>query len=231
MLISDEVFSEMVYDGENEGTTTGTSRPAARNSSVPVFTLNGISKMFASPDLKLAWIAVTGARTVTADLLDRLETANDTFLSCTSLSQHILPGLFERGANLPRQMTDVLRTNRDQLLASCGVPVSRPPQMGEKAVPLRGEGGLRIVPPTGGIHAVIGVPRSAASPWIDDEDLAVTLLRERELYVHPGYFYGIEERENEIYLVVSFLKKHDLLAEGLSRLASFVSGRHRSPTI
>ena len=39
---------------------TRSPRPAALASDVVVFTLNGVSKMFACPDLKLGWIAVTG---------------------------------------------------------------------------------------------------------------------------------------------------------------------------
>lgn len=225
MLISDEVFSEMSYPGFGRLSGQPVPRPAGLRSTVPVFTLNGISKMFASPDLKLGWIAVSGDPIAIAEPLERLEVANDTFLSCTSLTQHILPGLFAKGAGLMTEMNGTLLGNRDQLLSSLGVALSV--NSGAPAGPLVGTTGLRIVAPTGGIHAVIGVPRGPRAKWHDDEDFAVALLKSTGVYLHPGYFYGIEESEDELYVVVSFLKRRALLEEGVARLVSFVSGADR----
>ncbi|HUX19709.1 MAG TPA: pyridoxal phosphate-dependent aminotransferase, partial [Spirochaetia bacterium] len=222
MLISDEVFSEMAYPGFGRIAGQPVARPAGLTSTVPVFTLNGISKMFASPDLKLGWIAVSGDPIAVAEPLDRLEVANDTFLSCTSLTQHILPGLFAKGQGLMSEMNETLLENRDLLLSSLGA--GSPASSGMPTGPLVGTSGLRVAAPTGGIHAVIGVPRGTKRGWSDDESFAVELLRSRGVYLHPGYFYGMEERSEEIYVVVSFLKRRALLEEGLARLVSFASG-------
>ncbi len=227
-LITDEVFSEFVYaDGNEEPVCL--PRPAAHRSGATVFTLNGISKMFASPDLKLAWIAATGDSLQLSRLLDRIEIANDTFLSCSSLSQSILPSFFEHGRDFGRTMVERLDDNRKLLLESLGASsevsgskrTGLPPRSSGRS-PLSCSGGLRLVPPNGGIHCVIGIPRSSGMSWIDDEDFAVQLLRNKGIYLHPGYFYGLEEGENEIYAVISFLKKRELLAEGLARVVSFV---------
>lgn len=219
MVISDEVFSEFIYSGGPRDSNGRLPRPAARGAAVPVFTLNGISKMFASPDLKLAWIAVSGNDRRVDELTDRIEVANDTFLSCSSLSQHILPGLFERGGELSRQMRERLEANRSLLLTT--LSVAEEPTDGAPR-PLHGTRGLRIVPPTGGVHCVIGIPLRPDSLFLDDEDFAVRLLRDTHLYVHPGYFYGIEESVRQSYVVVSFLKERELLAEGLTRLVSYL---------
>lgn len=220
MLVTDEVFSEFLYDGR----AGHLPRPAAARSTVPVFTLNGISKMFASPDLKLAWIAATGREDVVDHLVDRLELANDTFLSCSSLTQHILPDLFDRGGEMQQDMVGRLSENRRLLLEALtdGHP-------GRDELPVRPPGrpvecvrGIRLVVPEGGIHCVLGIPRAAGVRWNDDEDFAVRLLEERRVYLHPGYFYGLEERAEEIYVVISFLKEPKLLVDGLRRLLSFV---------
>lgn len=224
MLICDEVFSEFLYKGGNDDGFGELPRPSSRASRVPVFTLNGISKMFASPDLKLAWIAASGEDSALAEPLDRLETANDTFLNCSSLSQYLLPGLFERGREFQRAMVERLRSNRARLLSALAVEDER----GSSAVPapLQGAAGLRIVPPNGGIHCVLGVPRLAGGRWSDDEGFAVMLLREKGVYLHPGYFYALEEGPKELYVVVSFLKEPDALSEALRRLVSFLHEEH-----
>ncbi|WP_455381600.1 pyridoxal phosphate-dependent aminotransferase [Salinispira pacifica] len=198
MLICDEVFSEFLYDG------TPLVRPmdrAGRDESAPlVFTLNGISKMFALPDLKLSWIAVTGPVTAVEAAVDRLEVANDMFLNCNSFSQYLLPHLFESGADFVRGMVERLDASRRALLAG----LSSLPQ-------------LRVTPPNGGIHATIGIEGLPAG-W-DDERVAVELLRREQVYVHPGYLYGIED---STFIVVSFLHEPDSFARGLTRLCSSI---------
>lgn len=225
MIIADEVFSEMLY-GDSDGPVPQLARPAAIRTGFPVFTLNGISKMFASPDLKLAWIAVSGDAPAQGELLERLELANDTFLSCSSLTQYLLPSLFEHKRELTAAMTSRMRANRTQLLDSLGAEPNTdalgPTGFPTDGKPVECRKGIRLVPPNGGIHCVLGIPRSKRRRWADDENFAVELLGEKKLYVHPGYFYGIEEREDELYVVVSFLKERESLAEGLERLVSFV---------
>ncbi len=227
-LISDEVFVELFFEGFRTGSSGAVPRPAGGGRNVPIFTLNGISKMFASPDLKLGWIAATGPEGRVDPLVDRLEIANDTFLSCTSLTQHILPGMFERGTGLFQTMRESLAFNRDRL--THGLGAQRPhrvesPQrpVAQHSGPVPCAAGMRVVTPTGGIHAVVGIPRLGGRIWKDDEEFAVQLLRETGIYVHPGYFYGMEEQGDELYVVVSFLKKPALLEPALSRFVSFVS--------
>ncbi len=201
VLISDEVFSEFVY-----GEAPSLPRPGALGSPVPVFTLNGISKMFASPDLKLGWMLATGEPSRTAELLKRLEIANDVYLSCSSLSQRILPGLFASAAAFTQAMVREIEGRRAMLIRA-----------------LEATGTLGFVPPRGGIHCPVEIPGALAGPD-DDEELALRLLRERHLYVHPGFFYGFEERPDRLFIVVSFLLAAEKLAEALARLSSFASG-------
>jgi alanine-synthesizing transaminase len=197
-LISDEVFSEFLYDGAD------LARPAAAGRDVLVFTLNGVSKMFASPDLKLGWIAVTGPRARVSEVLDELETVNDVYLSCSSPAQFLLPRLFAHGAAFQREMVARVDAGRRLMLdALASLP------------------GVRVVRPNGGIHAVVELTRPGAP---DDEELCVRLLREQAVYVHPGYFYDIEDR---VALIVSFLKERSQLEDGLARLARFLKAAAR----
>src|SRR3989338_1947436 len=103
-LICDEVFSEF-YFGESVY-----PRPVGLTNPRLCFTLNGISKLFALPHLKLGWIAVTGERTLVETAVDRLETATDTFLAAHTPIQQALPALFSEGAGfLARYRQEVAR--------------------------------------------------------------------------------------------------------------------------
>lgn len=206
-IIFDEVFSEFRYDGPPVAAGGKLPRPAALDAGVAVFTLNGISKMFACPDLKLAWIALSGPPDRVNEPLEVLEVANDTFLNCSSLSQSILPGLFLAGADFTRGMVDEVAGNRELLLRS----LSELP------------GSVTLKPPSGGIHCILEIANEERR-WEDDEELAVDLLERTGVYLHPGYFYGLDPgaRSRRIFAVVSFLKRRSALTEGLARLASFL---------
>jgi len=211
-LVFDEVFSEFRYAGSPQSRSGSLPRPAGLAASVPVFTLNGISKMFACPDLKLAWIAATGPARLLSPAMDRLEIANDTFLNCSSLSQSILPGLFAEGGSFTSGMVTEVDAGRRLLLESLS-----------SAGPA-----VRVVEPVGGIHCVLDI--DARGRFADDEDFAVSLLRETGVYLHPGYFYGMDdEGDGRVRAVVTFLKERRALARGLSLMKAFLSdGRSRS---
>lgn len=232
-IISDEVFSEFLYApyapaGETPPSVSpsepfGLPRPAALGLPLPVYTLNGISKMFASPDLKLGWIAVSGDRKRIAEPVERLEVANDIFLNCSSLAQFILPALFAKAGKFTKGMVADLARKRDVLVAAvnagAGVVASRPPAFDATAGGAPDRGSVSLLPPRGGIHCPVRI----ALPGGDDEEFALGLLRERLVYLHPGYFYGFEEAADSFHVVLSFLLREDLLAEGLSRFIDFLS--------
>jgi hypothetical protein len=52
-----------------------------------------------------------------------------------------------------------------------------------------------------------------------DEDLAIALLRECGVLVHPGHFYDFP---NDGYLVLSLITEPAVFSEGISRLLNFV---------
>ncbi len=202
-LVCDEVFSEFLY-GDGGAAPAPLPRPAAVASDVLVFTLNGVSKMFACPDLKLGWIAATGPAPAVREALEALETVNDVYLSCSSPAQFLLPRLFAHGREFQRDMVARVDAGRRLLVET-----------------LAGVAGVRLAPPRGGIHAIadLGQPRPGGP---DDEELCVRLLRGEGVYVHPGYFYDIDDR---VAIVLSFLKERTQLESGLARLARFLKAR------
>jgi aspartate/methionine/tyrosine aminotransferase len=66
----------------------------------------------------------------------------------------------------------------------------------------------------GGWYAVLRVPATRG-----DKDLAIELLTQKDVYVHPGHFFDFP---GEGYLVVSLITDEQEFAEGIRRvLAAF----------
>jgi len=185
-IVADEVFCEFPY-ALGSVPPLGALMPGAT-----VFHLNGISKMFALPDLKLGWIAISGPRA--GDYIERLELLNDTLLSANSLTQTMLPALFERGAPFVATMRARIRAALDGALAVLG------------AMPA-----MQVAPPPAGAYLF---PRVRGC---DDEEALVMRLLDAGLFAHPGYFY---DADDGCRLMLSAVLEPSRLSEGLVRLHS-----------
>ncbi|NJO06770.1 MAG: pyridoxal phosphate-dependent aminotransferase [Chloroflexaceae bacterium] len=183
-LICDEVFAPFTYRATN------TPPLATLHPTLPVLTLNGISKMFALPDMKLGWIVLNAP--AQAQYGERLELLNDTFLSANSLTQFLLPTLFEEGQPFVAAMVERVRHNIDtvlQRLSACPA--------------------LQVHPPDGGYYLF-----PALHEEHDEEALVIRLL-EAGVLVHPGFFYGDVPGT---HLMISALTDPPQLVTGLERL-------------
>lgn len=183
-VICDEVFAEFTY-AISATPPLGTLHPE-----LSIFHLNGISKMFALPDLKLGWIALS--RLATLRYGERLELLNDTFLGANSLTQSMLPTLFVQGMEFVAAMRCRIRSNIELALRM----LANSPR-------------LEVHPPDGGYYLfprVVGLE--------EEEDLVIQLL-EHGVLVHPGYFYGYADGA---HLMISCLTQPDQLAKGIERL-------------
>ena len=89
-IISDEVFNEFLF-GED-----ALPRPCFTDAPL-VFTLNGFSKMFALPGMKIGWIGVSGDEHLVDRSLAALELISDTFLPVNETAQFAVPQIFARG--------------------------------------------------------------------------------------------------------------------------------------
>ena len=193
-LICDEVFSEF-YFGEGRF-----PRPIVVAKPNLCFTLNGISKMFALPALKLGWIAVTGEKSLVASAVDRLETTADTFLSCHIPIQEALPELFVKGQNFLKSYREEVGRRRELAIKI----LRQSPEIG-------------FVEPVGGFYLMGEIRKNIP---MSEEDFVIRLMQEKNVFVHPGYFYDYEKG---IHLVVSFLVREKDLEKGLLSLLDFIS--------
>ena len=183
-LIVDEVFRELVYDGVQAPRPHGTEAPL-------VFALNGFSKMFALPGLKIGWMAVSGRSAEVDRAMRTLEMISDTFLPVNEPAQLAVPAILEAGADFLPAYRGELERRRNAALAALGA--------------------LAPSPPSGGVHMVLPVGRE-----VDEDALALELLEDARVLVHPGYFYDVEGR----HIVLAFVQEARVLGEALRRLAA-----------
>ena len=190
-LIVDEVFLDYAHDGE--------PRPSfAANAEALTFTLSGISKISALPQMKLAWVATSGPEKMVADAGARLEVIADTFLSMNAPVQHAAPVFLELRKQVQPILIDRLRAN----LAELDRQLIQHPACAR----LQAKGGW---------YAVLRVPAVES-----DEDLAIRLLRQAQVSVHPGHFYDFA---TDGHLVLSLITEPHIFREGIARLLRLVS--------
>ena len=188
VLIADEVFADYFYE-ENPGIP----RSLAGHSELMVFSLGGLSKFLALPQMKLAWIAVTGPHEQVHPALERLELIADTYLSVNTPVQQVLPTWFAKAPKIQSPIRDRLLKNRQFLLEQCG-------KTGKPMTCLHANGGW---------NSVLRLPALK-----NEEEFVLRLLEREHLLVHPGYFFDFEVSG---YLVVSLLPPPEIFQEGISR--------------
>jgi len=183
-IIADEVFLDFALEGNRAASF-------ATNSDVLTFTLSGLSKISGLPQMKAAWLIVSGAGNLKADAGGRLEVIADTYLSANAPVQLAMPVFLEQRDDFQRQLLARVRTNLaelDLLLA------------GQKAC-------SRLVVEAGW-YAVLQVPAIQA-----DEELALELLTSRNVYVHPGHFYDFP---SDGFLVVSLITPEAIFSKAIA---------------
>jgi aspartate/methionine/tyrosine aminotransferase len=183
-IISDEVFSDFLLG----------DRPLPRpiDCAAPLtFTLNGFSKMFALPGIKLGWMAVSGDPDKVRQSLRALELMSDTFLPVNEIVQASAPAIFEYGkeirADFARRIRRCWHIAEGFLAKSPTCSYTKP------------EGGFYITLNTG---------------TLEEERAAEQILRRNHILIHPGYFYDM----NPNHLVLSFVQEPETLQSLLPAL-------------
>ena len=157
-IISDEVFSEFLFGLDSFPRVAAAGAPL-------VFTLNGFSKLFALPGMKIGWMVITGDEALVKKSTSALELISDTFLPVNEIAQFAVPEIFLRGGEFLKDYKGWVRRCRDAAV--------------------EGLSGLHFVEPRGGFYVTLPVGR-------DEEKVASYLLEKDGILVHPGYFYDIK---------------------------------------
>jgi len=191
-LVVDEVFLDYAHDGRSRSSL-------ALNREVLTFTLSGLSKVSALPQMKVAWMVVSGPKAQWKDAVARLEVIADTYLSMNAPMQWAVPILLQQRKSIQKQLVDRVLANLTELERQLAA---------RKACQRLGV--------EGGWYAVLRVPVTGS-----DEDLTIELLRSKSVLVHPGHFYDFP---GEGHLVLSLIGPKGEFAEGIRRVLEIVDG-------
>ncbi len=190
-LVIDEVFLDYSWRPAPQSRVRHAS--FASNVDALTFALSGLSKISALPQMKIGWIAANGPDASVRDAIARLEIIADTYLSLSAPMQHALPTLLDQWRTMQPQIMARVEENLRQL----DEQLSRQKLVSRLAA-------------EGGWYAVLRVPAVRS-----DEELAIRLLDQRSVSVHPGHFYDFS---SEGHLVVSLLAPTDDFKAGIAAL-------------
>jgi len=185
-LIADEVFLDFAVRDARPVTFAG-------DAGALTFAMSGLSKIAGLPQMKLAWVIASGPEGLKRQAAERLEVIADTYLSPNAPVQLATPLFLEQRHGFQKQVMARVRKNLAELDRQ-----------------LAGQKTCSRLEVEGGWYAVVRVPAT-----VGDEELAIKLLRENDVYVHPGHFFDFAA---EGYLVVSLIAREEEFAEGIRKL-------------
>jgi aspartate/methionine/tyrosine aminotransferase len=185
-IIADEVFLDF---------SLRTERPLsfAANREALTFTTSGLSKICGLPQMKAAWLAVSGPQNSKSEALARLEVIADTYLSMNSPVQLAMAAFLAQRQKFQSQLLGRVQRNLTELDRQ-----------------LTTQKACSRLAVEGGWYAVLRVPATRS-----DEDLALALLSDKDVYVHPGHFFDFPQ---DGHLVVSLISPEPDLSQGIARL-------------
>jgi alanine-synthesizing transaminase len=190
-VIADEVFLDYALDNSpRESFVT--------NHDALSFTLSGVSKISALPQMKVAWIATSGPATEVEPALARLDVIADTYLSMNAPIQWATPTLLDQRLTIQRQLLHRVLANLAELDRQ-----------------LAAQRTCQRLSVEGGWYAVLRVPVTQS-----DEDLVIDLLRRKSVLMHPGHFYDFP---SDGFLVLSLIAPQGDFAEGIKRLLEVIA--------
>jgi aspartate/methionine/tyrosine aminotransferase len=188
-IVADEVFLDFPVDGNRAASF-------ATNQGALTFTMSGLSKISGLPQMKAAWLIVSGPQPWKGEALARLEVIADTYLSMNAPVQLALPVLLVQRHAFQDQLMSRVRHNLAELDRQ-----------------LAGQTACTRLAVEGGWYVVLRVPATRS-----DEDLAIELLETRGVYIHPGHFY---EFPTDGFLIVSLIAPEMNFSQGLEALLAF----------
>jgi aspartate/methionine/tyrosine aminotransferase len=194
----DETAEDRAGDADDSAEELTAHASFAGNHSVLTFTLSGLSKIAALPQMKVAWVVTSGPRELAAEAMGRLEVIADTYLSMNAPVQWAVPALLQQRKDIQQQLLERVRANLAELDRQ-----------------LAGQKACSRLDVEGGWYAVLRVPVTRS-----DEELAIELVREKAVVVHPGHFYDFP---GDGYLVLSLITATEEFKEGMGRVLAFLN--------
>ncbi len=186
-IISDEVFWDFAFD------ETAVHESLVSHQRGLTFVLGGLSKALGLPQMKLSWMVLSGDEPLVAQAAARLEMISDTYLSVNTPVQNALESWLNCDVPMRNMILNRVRANYNFL---------------KEAVAHVEE--VTVLHVEGGWYAMLRLPDG-----LSEEEAVLSVLREAQVLVHPGYFFDCAEAP---YWVVSLLPPEALFKTGVERI-------------
>lgn len=188
-LIVDEVFAEYVHRDEPDRVRTTVDEARCL-----CWTLGGLSKSAALPQMKIGWAVLSGPDAIAREAAGRFEHVADAFLSASAPAQCALAAMLEHA---PRTRDRIARRAQQNLRAARALCT-----IDSGASALDCEAGWALV---------------LRLPAVQSEDeWARALLDQDGVLVQPGYFYDFDR---EPFVVASLLCEPAAFSAAIARIA------------
>ncbi len=197
MIIADEIYDGLDFSGQQVSV-------ASRSNSVPVFTLNGVSKVYYAPGWRIGYMALhdpTERLVQVRDGIERLLRAR--LCASTPAQMGFLAGL--------EQSRDWMDGYSEKVWARRDLCLKRIDDID----------GLEVQAPGGAFYMFV---RITDSKWAnDDKEFALQLLHNEHVLVVHGSGFSREKGHGHFRLV--YLASEDVLNEAFDRIERFLSGK------
>lgn len=184
-LIADEVFLDYSFYEDDSRVNS-----FANKKDVLTFSVSGISKILGLPQMKLAWIVVSGEEEVWREASSRLEVITDSYLSVSTPIQNAAQSWFDLREKLNREIRDRVKINFEFLIDRT-----------------RNDSPVKVLNVEGGWNAILKIPQTKS-----DEEWVEYFLTNHGVVVQPGYFYDFDR---DGFIVVSLLSDPMLFQKGI----------------
>lgn len=188
-VISDEVFLDF-----NFGMTHDLYSWATFSRS-PSIVMGGVSKLLCLPQAKCSWMLLSGPTDWKNEAMRRLTILSDAFLSSSPIIQKSIPYWFTFQNEITQIVNQRLSQNYAFISEFC-----------------KKHKGFEILSQPAGWSVVLGINH-------EDEGFAYELLKTKNILVHPGYLFDLDEKN---CIVLSLLTPSDILHNSLPKLLAFL---------
>lgn len=184
-IIIDEVFFDYIIENNYE--------PFLPENPVnySIFILNGLSKITATPQLKLSWMYIIPQKGNEESIIRKIEFIADAYLSVSTPVQNAAQSLLNKRSYLQSQLISRIKNN----------------------LALLENEGFDFYKVKAGWYACIKLKQN-----IQDEIFCSGLLENAHVLAHPGYFYEFTDEE---VIVISLIQKEEVFREGIGKIRNY----------
>ncbi len=190
-LIIDEVFFDYRIKSENSITLD-----YFKTYNIPVFILNGLSKIAALPQMKLGWIYFTADNVIEEKIRMNLDFICDTYLSVNTPIINATSKILKYYKSIQEKIKNRIKSNLDYLQTV-----------------IENSKNAHLLSYEGGWYAVVKFKTN-----FDDDTLSQRILKEKYIFIYPGYFYDFK---NKGYLILSLIIQEKDFKEGIEKILQF----------